>query len=255
MKKFFKEVKKLEYKHLRELAGFSAAMMILIFAAVFVSSSEIKNLHLTAHFKTSTQTAGFNVGCALGFSCGNDSQAYGLTSDISSVQSGGSVTLTWTSWYYQTTGNTYTGQCNENGDQTHSILITAPCSITPEVGSWGLTTALSGTFVVHPTVNPTTYTFCSYWFQSQGYGCPTVIVTVTVPDNCPAISTPSGAGLLVGPGVHNVVGAGQDFCVNNQTGNTYFVSTISSTDINTFKAAAQGYLSSSVSYFARTAGY
>jgi len=111
MKKFFNKAKQLEHKHLRELAGLSAAMMILIFAAVFVAGGGMAKVnHLLA---VNHITPGSQTGCV--FHCNNTANSLealipmqnGLT--VSSVLPGSAVNWIWNAGTYG--ANTFTLAC------------------------------------------------------------------------------------------------------------------------------------------------
>lgn len=86
------------------------------------------------------------------------------------------------------------------------------------------------------------------------YGGP-LTLNVIQPDNCPATPTTVANGIQVPPGTYHITAQGNNFCVTNYSGKYVFVPTASAAEVNTFKAATQGYLSATIVYFARAAGY
>jgi hypothetical protein len=255
MKRFFKKHKKLEHGHLRDIAGMCAVAGLLLVAAVFIANGgmgKVNNLLALNHINPGSQTA-INWGCSLGFSCDNTTKivyyilANNTANSITS-SSGAAVTLTWTAEAALGGSNTVLGICAPNKSNAGN------CSITPTIGTFSPTAATGGTFTVSPTVT-TTYTLCSDTGVQNGYGCPTVVVNIASPDNCPATPTAVAGGQQLPPGTYHIVAQGNDFCVTNNSGKYVFVPANSVTEVNNFKSATQGYLSSTVVYFARAAGY
>jgi hypothetical protein len=248
MKKVFKEIGQLKHRHLAEIASLSAAAMILIFAAVFVADGGMTKInHLLAinHVTSGSQTA-INWGCTFGYSCDNATQviyyiqANGYANSTPSYPPGSAITLTWAA--SEVNGGLIAHGC---------IGGIATCTLNPTPGAF-TDPNVSGTFTVYPTVT-TTYSFYSTSI-GPAYGTPTVTVNISI-DNCPAAPTVVSGGFQVPSGTYHIVAQGNDFCITNNSGKYLFVPAHSVTEVNNFKSATQGYLASTVVYFARAAGY
>jgi len=111
MKKFFNKAKQLEHKHLRELAGLSAAMMILIFAAVFVAGggmAKVNHLLAANHIISGSLTASVFPEN----NSANDLEALIPMQNgvqVSSVQTGTAVNWIWNAGTYG--ANTFNPVC------------------------------------------------------------------------------------------------------------------------------------------------
>jgi hypothetical protein len=214
MKGFFKYSKKLEHRHLLEIAGLCAAAMLLVFAAVFVGSGgmgRINHLLATNHITSVSQTGSV-------FPSNNTSYSLvGLYNLQNNVYPGTSVTWVWNAGTYG--ANTFSQVCfgSDNGNYECQVQPNSPPSF-PLSGSSGnvdldryscqnggycngfgasggstpVGSGYPGGYVIltAPATGGTyTYYFCSYWIEHKyGSAAGCASNSLTVVDPCPAAS-------------------------------------------------------------------
>jgi hypothetical protein len=197
--KFFNKLKKLEHGHLLEVAGLCAGVMILLFAAVFVSSGGIAKINFllaTNHITSGSQTASV-------FPENNTSlSGVGLYNLQNNVPPGTPVSWVWIAGTYG--GNTFSNVCLGSFVPNYQCtLATSPPSAWPAPttnnpdwlvngdGFYGLGAYLPqgwGYPGGHVTINAPsaagtyTYYMCSWyigWKYGAAYSCASNSLTVT----------------------------------------------------------------------------
>jgi hypothetical protein len=161
--KLFKKNKKLEHKHLLEIAGLCAGVMLMLFAAVFVSGGFGKHAGVLSDLVSpSSQIAGV-LPCSWNGSCVvTNTYYFDFSASPTSVWAGSATTLVWSAGYTQNNGAVVSYCQGPNAAAGGSKTADYRCYITPgvgEVGTYGgpITNSIS----VVPPVGTTVYTFCS----------------------------------------------------------------------------------------------
>lgn len=175
----------------------------------------------------------------------------------SSVTSGGTATLYWSA--------TNADQCQFSGGWFGNALSPPNTTATYPGAQWlgtayGYSTIVSGnsgSISTGPMNSSTTfYIRCQNLGPSNTGDSGWVSLYVPVgADNCPGNPTAVTGGLQVPAGTYHITAQGSNFCITNNSGKLVFIPTATAAEVNNFKAATQGYLSATIAYFARAAGY
>ncbi len=262
-----------------EVAALGAGcVMVLVLAAVFISSGGMERLtHILAvnNIDGTTQTA-VNWGCVFGYDCGNppSGQAYSIyqigASSVN-VPPGTAVTLTAVAYNFvsdQATFNLWYSWCGFSGSSctvkastggaSTTLVTAAPYYCGPYAPSCP-DQYLQKTMVVNPT-QTTTYMLCSNYYgqinneedeeeeqdedhRGYAYGVTCPKITVTVADACPisSFSSPwnTNSYLIYGGGVGSVSPPGGGrYCVRNYSGAALFNPVATAAEWNSFAARA-----------------